>query len=63
MHMNSRPLSCPMCRVTSVISLENTIFGTGDCAVCMENRPFVIFQECHHATVCVECVRRMCEFT
>lgn len=46
---------CPTCRVSSTVDLSFKLFTGGNCVVCMESVPCIVF-ECMHANVCAECV-------
>lgn len=51
--------TCPSCKMVGKVNLSFTVFTGGDCIVCMDSKPTVIFDECRHANVCVDCVTRI----
>jgi hypothetical protein len=51
--------TCPQCRGRGPVDLECTVFTGGECVVCYEAGPCVVFSACRHAVACVDCVRRM----
>ena len=56
-HIVSR--RCPTCRVLGPVDLEYSVFSGGDCVICLDSKPCVVMQNCRHANVCKDCMRRM----
>lgn len=50
---------CPSCNTFGEVNVKHKIFTGGDCLVCMDSKPMVVFSTCKHANVCVECVVRL----
>jgi hypothetical protein len=51
--------TCPICKNVGTVDLGRKVFTGTECCICMEAGPVVIFEPCAHASVCVECVRRL----
>jgi len=52
---------CPLCRVVSAYDPARPVHTGGECCVCMDVRPCVVFAACRHATVCAACAERLDE--
>ena len=50
---------CPLCRLVSGVDVERPVHTGGECCVCMEAKPCVVFEACRHATVCADCASRL----
>lgn len=48
---------CPSCRRLSDVDVDAPLYTGGDCLVCAEPKPVVVFSACRHANVCADCVR------
>jgi hypothetical protein len=48
---------CPSCRRFSDVDIEAPLYTGGECIVCAESKPVVMFADCRHANVCADCVR------
>ena len=51
-------IKCPVCKVEGEADPSCIVFTGGDCVVCMEQGPCVLFP-CRHAVVCSECTRKL----
>lgn len=51
--------SCPTCRVVGRVDVERTVYTAGECVVCYEAKPMVVFEACAHANVCRDCAERL----
>ena len=50
---------CPSCKKDGNIIISDLVFTSGDCIICFDKTPMVVFQPCRHANVCLPCARRI----
>jgi hypothetical protein len=46
---------CPQCNAIGAVNLDKPIFTGGECIICYESGPVVLFERCNHAIVCAGC--------
>ena len=51
--------TCPHCKEVGNVDLAFRLFTGGDCTICMESGPMMVFDACHHANVCKDCVLKL----
>jgi hypothetical protein len=50
---------CPTCKETSEIDPKLIFYTGGDCIICMEPTPMILFGKCAHVNVCLECALKL----
>lgn len=51
--------TCPTCKVSSNVNTNYQLFTGSDCVVCLQSAKMIVFENCHHANVCLECLLKL----
>lgn len=49
-------IRCPSCRMINDVDVNALVHTGGECVVCFQSEPMVLFNQCRHANVCRTCV-------
>jgi len=53
-------VSCPICRSDNTITNPKKILGLSDqCCICMSNNVEILFPNCYHVCVCLDCLKNL----
>lgn len=51
--------TCPTCRETSNVHTTYQVFTGSDCVICLQPTKMIVFDKCHHANVCFDCLQKL----